>query len=308
MNLARIDLNLLVALHALLEERSVTRAAARLSVGQPAMSATLRRLRDVFGDPLFVRDGRGVVPTAFAEGLAAPLARALADVETVLAGRRAFEPSTARRTFTVLAADTTARIYLLPLLASLPACAPGVEILVAPLAEDAAERLRSGGADLVLHPHEGFPMPGDFARVGLVRDRYVAVIDRAGAPDELDGDALRARPMLRTLVGGHPSFADVQVAGGRAADARTAGAAVNAVLAPALLPGTDFVCLLPEHVAEFAAAQHGLVLREPPFPLRPVTETMAWSRPAAADPGHRWLRRAVQRAFHDVELRRAALA
>jgi len=105
MNLASVDLNLLVTLEALLAERSVTRAARRLGLSQPATSHALQRLRDLFGDPLLVRSARGLQPTDRALALSAPLAQALAAVRRTLDGPAAFEPATARRAFSVATAD-----------------------------------------------------------------------------------------------------------------------------------------------------------------------------------------------------------
>src|SRR5580704_5911946 len=97
MRLTGFDMNSLVALDALLAEQSVSRAAERLRVGQPAMSATLGRLRAAFGDPLLVRAGRGLQRTGFADSLMEPLGEILHDIEQLLDAGSAFDPATARR-------------------------------------------------------------------------------------------------------------------------------------------------------------------------------------------------------------------
>src|SRR6476659_3792683 len=105
MDLAAVDLNLLKALDALLRERSVTRAAERLSLTQPSMSAALSRLRALFGDEILVRTGRTMRPTPLAESLEAPVREVLARVEGMLQAGTTFDPRRDERSFTVLATD-----------------------------------------------------------------------------------------------------------------------------------------------------------------------------------------------------------
>src|SRR5688572_18861743 len=116
-HLSEVDLNLLVALDALLEARNVTAAAARVGLTQPALSRALARLRATFGDPLLVRTARGMRPTPRAEALAVPLRRALGDVARLLAAPSAFDPASARREFAIAGTDFTF-LVLLPRLAA----------------------------------------------------------------------------------------------------------------------------------------------------------------------------------------------
>jgi DNA-binding transcriptional LysR family regulator len=115
-----VDLNLLPALDALLAERNVTRAAERMSLGQPAMSAVLARLRKHFGDPLLVREGRGLVLTTLAASLVAPVQEAMAATEAVLGARPPFDPRTDARSFTLVGSDYVALVLLRPLMPSSP--------------------------------------------------------------------------------------------------------------------------------------------------------------------------------------------
>src|ERR1700754_4132374 len=131
--IASVDLNLLIALDALLSERNVTRAAERTSVGQPAMSASLARLRKHFDDQLLVRQGRQVMPTPLAESLVGPVREALAAVETVLVRSRAFAPRTDRAAFTIVAADYVTMVLLRPLFGAITDEAPYVRISVKPV-------------------------------------------------------------------------------------------------------------------------------------------------------------------------------
>jgi DNA-binding transcriptional LysR family regulator len=131
-DLRTLDLNLLKTLDALLDERSVTRTAARLALTQPAVSGMLNRLRDYFDDPLFVRAPHGIVPTTRAEELAAPVKRILADID-VLLQPVSFDPITANLTFTLAATDYALRAVVVPFIAALKVQAPSIRVRVVPV-------------------------------------------------------------------------------------------------------------------------------------------------------------------------------
>ena len=144
--LIRTDLNLLVALQILLEERNVTRAAERLSVSQPALSKTLQKLRDSFEDELFTRTAHGLVPTPRAEALGRDLPALLENVETVL-GNDEFLPESYTGSFKLLLPPILSESLLPPLMAELTELAPGVQIITAEVAPDFQEQLKKGEAD-----------------------------------------------------------------------------------------------------------------------------------------------------------------
>ena len=148
--LARADMNLLVALEALMQERSVTRAARRLAISQSAMSHTLGRLRDLFGDDLFVRSGQTMVPTPRARELIEPVREALRRISGVLAPEVPFSPETAAGPFVVSAFDF-AHLLLLPgLAAALAVRAPGIQLIARPYETEPARALSDGTVDLVI--------------------------------------------------------------------------------------------------------------------------------------------------------------
>ena len=201
MSLSGVDLNLLVALDALLAERSVTRAASRLGLSQPGMSNTLARLRKLFGDPLLVREGLTLVPTPRAESLRQPVADALSLIQHALDNRPGFDPATDHATFTVSCSDYSLLMLIGPLVRRLAAAAPGLTIQVLPRASDAVRLLRDGEVDLVIEPdrdHAG----GHAAQPAAVR-RPLALLrlggDRRGRRRDDDGDlsAARAPGLLR---------------------------------------------------------------------------------------------------------------
>src|SRR5262249_33620612 len=148
MRISGIDANLIVALNALLQERSVTRAADRMGLGQPAMSHALARLRDQLGDPLLIRRGNSLVLTERAVSLLEPAALAVAQLERVFEPQGVFDPHTAQRRFRLFATDNL-ELYVLPLLCKrIGAEAPGVSLHVRHLPAESPDELATGGADL----------------------------------------------------------------------------------------------------------------------------------------------------------------
>lgn len=292
--LSNVDLNLLVALDALLVERNVTRAAARLCIGQPAMSASLARLRKHFDDPLLARDGRGYVLTTLAESLVDPVRSAVVAAEAVLGRLPGFDPATDQRTFTIIASDYVALVLLRPFLADLAVEAPSITISVHHVAADNDERLRRGSVDLVIFPSELNRELADLPRTELFSDRFVLVADRDN-PDLVDGidlDRFANLPYL-SVAGGQPSLVENQLdAQGivRRADVLTESFAA----APLMVVGTRLVAVVQERLVRFVAGGSALQILEPPFDLRPLTEAMWWNPRTTDDPAHRWLRRRLR--------------
>ncbi|MFD0441679.1 LysR family transcriptional regulator [Streptomyces indonesiensis] len=149
---ARIDLNLLVPLSALLSERSVTRAAERVSVSQPAMSTALAKLRRHYNDPLLVRAGQAMVLTPLAESLVDPVKELLGGMYGVLDRTEEFDPATSTRTFNLVADDYVAIVMLRPLLSKLSEVAPDVRVSVTGVHTGMFDRLRRGQSDLLIWP------------------------------------------------------------------------------------------------------------------------------------------------------------
>ncbi len=291
--LGNVDLNLLVTLDALLIERNVTRAAARLSMGQPAMSASLARLRKHFDDPLLARNGREYVLTTLAESLVDPVRTAVMAADAVLSRPRNFDPAAERRTFTIIASDYVSLVLLRPFLADLETEAPAVTIAISNIGADNDERLRRGSADLLIFPSELNRELADLPRTELFSDRFVLVADRdnpylAGG---VDPDRFADLHYL-SLTGGQPSLVEAQLdAQGivRRAEVLTESFAV----APLMVLGTRLVAVVQERLARFVAAGTSLQIMDPPFPLRPLTEAMWWNPRTTDDPAHRWLRQSL---------------
>ncbi len=290
--LQQLDLNLLVAFDVLITECNVTRAAERLSVGQPAMSASLARLRKFFGDPLLVREGRSLRPTPTALELVGPIREALDMIESTMRATREFDPHTDRRTFTVMASDYVLLVLLRPLLVELEREAPNLRLNVRPPTPDAAERLARSEVDLLVLPAElAGPAADDLCAAPLFTERLVIAVDR----DHPDVGARITEEQFRTL----PYLAYYGVPGMTISELRLRRLGIDRhvdvytqsfVVQPLMLPGTRLVALLHERLVGYFAPHLPIRLLEPPFDVAPLTEAMYWSPRTDADPAHRWLR------------------
>src|SRR5688572_9854037 len=174
MNIGDVDLNLLRVFDAVLRDRSVTAAAARLDLTQPAVSNALARLRRMLDDALFVRTAEGMRPTPYAQGLADPVRQALGLVETALARPAGFEPATSVRTFRFHMSDIGEMVFLPALVERLQRVAPGVRVEVTPLAlEEITDALASGALDLAVGALPG--LAGLVRTRNLLQDPYVCL-------------------------------------------------------------------------------------------------------------------------------------
>ena len=301
MKLNRIDLNLLVAFDALMQERNVSRAAEQLSIGQPAMSAALARLRKLFDDPILVREGNTWVATPTAEALVVPIHEGLQLIASTLGTRRSFCAETDERTFTLIASDYVVLTLLQPLFSPLAREAPRVRLNVKPVTQDYADQLRRGTADLLILPRQTAGVPPALTSSDLFTDRYVCVVDAANPDvgDELTLAQFAEMPYL--AYSGGPLQSVVQAQLEAVGLARTIEVATQSfVVAPFLLAGTRLVALVHERLARSVAVKADLKVLEPPMALQPLTEAMFWSPRHTHDPGHCWLRQRLAAAARDM--------
>jgi len=283
-----LDLNLLRALDALLDERSVTRAAARLGLTQPAVSGALARLREAFGDPLFVRTQRGVLPTPRAQALAGPLRRLLADAEALVRPAE-FDPATAEMLLRLAATDYAERTLVAPFLAALRAEAPRARLAVRPLEEaHVLAQMERGDFDLALMRLEAAP-PALYA-LRLLDERYVCAL-RADHPDaagplSLDRFCALDHALVSLAGGGFRGPTDTALAAlGRR---RRVAVSVPSFLAlPALLRASDLVAAVPERLLRGVS---GVALLPLPLDVPGFTMIAAWHERTHHDPAHRWAR------------------
>lgn len=289
------DLNLLKTLDALLETRSVTRAAKVLGLTQPATSHAVARLRRVLNDPLLVREGAGHVLTDRAEALRAPTREALAKVGGVLAGGRPPPLHELRREFKLTHADYTELLLLPPLMERLHRQAPNVTITSRPGREHALEALQSG-SDVWIGPAIE-DRPGVFAQK-LWSDTYLCAV-RRGHP------AARGRMTLERFAAlKHVQIAPGGLPGGPLDDAMLERGHVRQVairvphflVAPLLVERSDLVLAAPRRLLEkFSPLLKRLHVFESPVPIRGFTLQQAWLARHHDDPVHRWLRSEIRR-------------
>lgn len=288
---SKADLNLLVTLDALLTAGSVTGAARRLGCGQPAASHALRRLRELFGDPLFVRSGRTIAPTPRAEALRAPLARWLAEAGHLLRQDAGFDPSTTTRLFALRSPDILAP--LLPrVITRLRDEAPAARLEVRSRARDDIEALEHGSADLLLSSAVE-DAPGLRTRgLGSVRFGIVARRDHPALKKSrrLTVNAWVAYPHIM-VRSGSSSRSLVATALERTAVQRRVGLVVPSFLAALITAAeTDFFFAAPIELVRALAVRIGVVVVAPPIQIPSVRVAAVWHERFHADPIHRFFR------------------
>jgi LysR family transcriptional regulator, nod-box dependent transcriptional activator len=289
MRLDAFDLNLLVAFEALIEERNVTRAARRLHVTQSAMSASLKRLRDSFGDPILAQHGKAMVPTPYALALAPEVSASLAALRRLTRPSRAFDPGTASRVFRIAASDYITTVLLAPLVAAIEREAPYIRLEIVLPDESTPERLAKGEFDLVLTPEE-FLDPGHPADLLFEEAHVIVGCERnplLRAP--MTSEAFAAAGHVAVRIDGRNTFIENELSRlglGR----RIEVYAPSFIQAPWLLPGTRRIALMHERLAGLMAPVLGLRTVPPPFEVPVMREMMQFHVTRDADDGLKWLR------------------
>jgi len=293
-DLRRIDLNLLVVLDALLQERHVSRAAERLAMTQPAVSHALRRLRQLLDDPLLLRGAGGLRLSTKAAALQPLLVEALDCVRGLVSCER-FDPTTAKRQFHLGMSDHGVRMLLPRLVQTLRAEAPGIDLIVTQAARDTMLRqVLAGELDLVASVFSEVP-PGLRSRL-LHSDRFVCVADASHASDMpvLTLDRYLARPHLMVSLGGSAYSAVDGWLTSQGLQRRIATVVPHFTVAPELVRGTDLLLTLPRRVLQ-AVRTAGLSMWELPFALPPLEFVAVWNAELDMDEGHAWLRETLVR-------------
>ncbi len=293
MNLAGVDLNLLVALDALLTERSVTRAAQRVGLSQPGMSNALARLRSAFGDPLLVRQGAVLVPTSRAEALAEPVREALALIRAAIDAPAGFDPAADRRSFRLSCSDYSVLMLIGPLVRALAAEAPALSVEVLPRLADAGRALSAGSVDLVIEPPEIMSRT-DLPAIRLWDDRWMCCVwdGNPRVADEMTLDLFTSLGHLVYSMGGAGQpVALPDMALSRLRIARRVDLSVESfLLAPFLLQQTELLTLVPARAEAFLRRTGAIRLLEPPVEIPELVEMLWWHPRASPDPAHTWLR------------------
>jgi DNA-binding transcriptional LysR family regulator len=291
--LAALDLNLLVVLHALLIEASVTRAAARVALSQSATSHALTRLRQLLGDPLLVRQGPRLELTPRAVALLPALERGLADLDSAISGEPAFDPATARRSFNLGTADYGQAVVLPPLLARLHRLAPNID-LTSNAFPDVFERMNAGTMDMALIPAS--PLPSGFESVRLFSDGFVCIVRR-------DHPTLRGPRLTlkRYLAVDHVLVAPAGTSGSivdtaleqQGARRRVALRISNFLAAPIVVMQSDLIHTGPARLLRPLVQLYPIRMFPPPLPLPGFDIHLVWHKRRSNEPGHTWLRNLI---------------
>jgi LysR family nod box-dependent transcriptional activator len=287
MNPGELDLNLLWALDALLRERSVTRAANRIGLGQPAMSAALKRLRLLFYDELLVRQGTRSYLTPLAEGLRSPVDQILQSVADVVAFRPSFDPLTTERTFAICAGDYTGIVTLNALIQKLAIQAPRITVDLVRFDSTLLDRLHEGLVDLVVLPSG---MINGMCSEVAVRDRWVAAVswDNTEVVERLTPDQYRRIPQASYRS---PDIAWLSQQVSKWSEPRRVQVwATNFTSLPLFIRGTGMLAIVPERLGRLMPTVR---LVDLPFESPPITLRMYWHPKFSTDPGHTWLRQQV---------------
>lgn len=297
MNLARLDLNLLVSLDALLQQRSVTKAAAQMGLSQPALSASLARLRRHFSDDLLTRVGNDYRLTPLALQLRDLVRIALSGVDRVFTAQPEFDPSQSTREFAVLVSDYVVVVLGDTLAALLAEEAPHTRLRLTPHSPAIVERAEREllGGDVLLLPH-GFV--ADLSHRDLYRDEWVCVVsaDNPLADDGLTVDHLRTLPWVVTYHGqtaSTPAARQMRMLG---VEPRVQVVTENFITVPSLVAGSERIAVLQRRLVDLLPMSTGIRALPCPIELGPLVEAMWWHPALDDDPEHRYLRDVISRA------------
>lgn len=288
-SLAGIDLNLLVLFVALYKERSVSRAARRVGLSQSAASHALSRLRDLTGDELFVRVGRGMLPTPRADALAGPVSEALAGLVRSLARETDFDPMLARASFRIGAVDLAAVMIVPQLMLRIAERAPNVQLIVSALPEVLFRKLADGEIDLALG---GAGAEVELRSQIVLQEEFVCLVRsahpclQAGLTVEGYASLPHALVSPRGLARGYVDTALARIGLSR----QVVYVTPTLQAAASVVARSDLVLTTTRRTAQLAAQSLPLALVEPPLPIEPYVLSAIWHERRDADPLHLWIR------------------
>tara|TARA_R110000868_G_scaffold120477_2_gene319799 strand:- start:94907 stop:95872 length:966 start_codon:yes stop_codon:yes gene_type:complete len=312
MNISRIDLNLLVYLDVLLRHRNVTKAANQLGISQPAMSNGLKRLRDLFGDPLLVRTSEGMMPTERAQGLQPVVRNMLASVEQAIQPTTEFDAKNSDRVFRIMASDYTESTLTIPLLKHLRELAPNVRLDIMTPSDVTYQDVEQGKVDMVINRFDDIPQ--SFHQTTVWHDSFSCLFSRdhpVAQNFNLDSylesqHVWVSKTGMGTGVGVNPS--DVQRLGwvdnelGKLGKTRNITVFTRHYLsAMQMAEQKDLIVTVPSKAAISQRNNPKLLIKPAPFPIQPLELKMAWSPLLQSNPGHQWMRRLIKSVAEEIE-------
>ncbi|TCT05492.1 LysR family transcriptional regulator [Aquabacter spiritensis] len=297
----RYDLNLLPIFVALMEERSVTRAAARLGMTQPALSNALARLRTTLQDPLFIRERYGIQPTPIALELAPVITEALAKLDDAVLGQQDFDPAVAARTF-VIAPNGYVEFILVPaIVARLQTVAPGIKITLTPYGNDLAETgVVSGTTAMVLGR---IVDPPDNLVVQHLMDEGLACVVRADHPqigDRISRAQFERLKHVNVVPPGRLRAGLFQALAQQKLRREVAVSVTHFLAVPEMVAVTEYCATLPRLICRRLAHDTRLKVLPTPVDLGTFPVEMAWHVRYRHDPAHRWLRALIGAVAREI--------
>jgi DNA-binding transcriptional LysR family regulator len=300
MQFHRFDLNLLIALDVLLRERNVTRAAEKVFVSQPAMSAALHKLRDYFNDPLLDRVGRDLELTPRGLSLVEPVREALLLIQAALGAQPTFSPATTQRDFTMIVSEEAVPGLLPAILQRVAAEAPGIRFHIELISQTALARLEYGEADLCLcldnlRLYETRVYPESLHTVRLRPVRWICAVDRyhPTVGDTLTAEQFLALPHVFGRPSGYTASAEELVRRLFDTDLTVHLTVPSLLHLPLVLTGTSYVATVPERVVQLFSDSIPMKTFPLPFPTPEHYEVLIWHKRNESDPAHAWIRELI---------------
>lgn len=307
MHLQGLDLNLLIALDALLTERNVTRAAERIHISQPGMSAALQKLRHHFSDQLLERIGRNMELTARGRALAEPVKSILSQVRDLSDQSSRFDPAVARRVFRISATTYGCELLATPLISALRERAPLVSVQFEELAADTAERILDGQVDFAItisarlldkmESHDEH-----FHSEKLFTDSFVVAVakDNPRVKDTITFDELCEMGYIETRFGGTIAGIAEQLWRQQPKQPRISGWLPNFQLALDTVGQTDMATILPRLLVALQGDRYNVRSVPVPFEMPILEERLYWHKRNDNDPGHAWMTETLRETVHNL--------
>jgi LysR family transcriptional regulator, nod-box dependent transcriptional activator len=307
MQFHRFDLNLLIALDTLLREKNITRAAEKVFVSQPAMSAALHRLRDYFDDPLLIRVGRDMELSPRGQSLVEPVREALLLIQATLGTQPTFTAATTQREFTLILSEEAVPGLLPAILERVSREAPGIRINIELVSHTALSRLEYGDADLCLcldclRLFEVRAFPETLRGVRLRPVRWICAVDRdhPTVDDHITAEQYFSLPHVFGRPSGFTASTEELVRRLLDIDLRVHISVPSLLHLPLVLRGTRLVATMPERVAQKFASSLPVKTFALPFETPALHEILLWHKRNDSDPAHTWLRDLVVRLTREI--------
>jgi DNA-binding transcriptional LysR family regulator len=307
MQFHRFDLNLLIALDALLREKNITRAAEKVFVSQPAMSAALHRLRDYFDDPILVRVGRDMELSPRGQSLVEPVREALLLIQATLGTQPTFTAATTQREFTLILSEEAVPGLLPAILQRVSTDAPGIRIKIELVSHAALSRVEYGEADLCLcldslRLYDVRAYPDALRSVRLRPVRWVCAMDRdhPTVGDSISTEQYFSLPHVFGRPNGYTTTAEELVRRLLDIELPVHITVPSLLHLPLVLRGTRLVATMPERVAQMFASTLPIKTFPLPFETPPLHEILLWHKRNESDPAHAWLRDLLVRLTQEL--------